>query len=138
MIHHYIVSDSLNTEFLLVKTNNSVFWTNFICREWHFINFSKISWKCSFVTSLSTDSCTEYKTSSLPYFYCGESFQISLFYDMGNFFWIGNFYKVRNTVITFFFHFYITIMNEICWSLKSCEPDGCRKMILMKMMISKC
>ena len=42
--------------------------TTFICTEWHFINSSRSFLKCSFVTSLLTDSCTERKTSSLPHF----------------------------------------------------------------------
>ena len=42
--------------------------TSFSCTEWYFINLSRISSKCSFVNSLSMDSCTKCKTSSLAHF----------------------------------------------------------------------
>ena len=36
--------------------------------EWHFIDLSRSSSKCSFVTSLLIDYCTKCRTSSLPHF----------------------------------------------------------------------
>ena len=64
---HYIVCNSLN-RVPFGKCKQVRVPTSFICTEWHFINSFRSSSKCFFVTSLSTDSCTKRKTSSLPHF----------------------------------------------------------------------
>ena len=58
--------------------------TSFICTEWRFINLFRRSSKCSFVISLSTDSCTKCKTSSLPHFLLLR-FRVSIEATMGVF-----------------------------------------------------
>ena len=64
---HYIVCNSLN-RVPFGKCKQVRVPTSFICTEWHFINSFRSSSKCFFVTSLSTDSCTKRKTSSLQHF----------------------------------------------------------------------
>ena len=69
-----ILNDSLNSLWLFEywvpfdKEKQVRFSTNCISTEWRFINLSRSSSKCSFVTSLSRDSCTKRRTSSLPHF----------------------------------------------------------------------
>ena len=130
---HYIVCSSLN-RVPFGKCKQVRVPTSFICTEWHFINSFRSSSKCFFVTSLSTDSCTKRKTSSLPHFLllcflllcfrvCIEAtikvskplFQTSRFCDMRNVFYIGNFYNIGNIVTTLLYYFYNN--NYLWWSL---------------------
>ena len=136
-----IACDSLNTEPLSVKRNKSVFERVLFAQNNILIICLEALRSALLQPPLSADSCTKCKTSSLLQFLLlrvrvsiKTTMRVSK--SLPSMIWetsakLGILSQLCSTTFT------ITIMNEICWSLKSCEANGCYKPILMKM-IRKC
>ena len=152
ILHHdwflmidYIVCDSLNTELLSVKANKSVFqrilfapndillicleairsdllWPN--CLRIVVLNAELPLYRIFYCCALEFLLRQQWEFPNLSLLMiCGTSSKSGISTESG----------ILSQLCSIIFT--ITIMNEICWSLRFC--DGCCKLILMKM-ISKC
>ena len=123
---HYIVLHSLNTELLSLRTNKSVF-QRVLFAENGILLIRLEALRSTPLTSLSTNSCTKLKSSSLPHFLLLRFFIVEFVLKQqlklpnlsllryGELLLNGEPYDIGNIFTTLFYHFYNNYY--LWWSL---------------------